>query len=127
MGRKTYDSIGRPLPGRRTIVVTRNPEWSAEGVETATSPDQAVQLAGSTPAFVVGGAEIYRSLVNQCQQIWLTTVWSNVAGDTTLTLDLADFEVSTQMRLPAGPQDDVPTEFFRLVRKNGCKMMPRPH
>jgi dihydrofolate reductase len=117
MGRRTYDSIGRPLPGRRTIVVTRNRQWSAEGVESAPDPAAALALVGGCRGFVVGGAQIYRALLGQCQQIYLTTVWSNVRGDTKLQLDLADFVVSTQMRLPATRTDDVPTEFFRLVRQ----------
>ncbi len=127
MGRRTFDSIGRPLPGRRTIVVTRNRDWRAEGVESAEDPAVALQMAGKTRAFVVGGAQIYEALLDFCQQIYLTTVWSNVRGDTRLSLDLADFVVSTQMRLPATKTDDVPTEFFRLVRQNHQKMGPRPH
>ncbi len=127
MGRRTYDSIGRPLPGRRTIVVTRNPDWRAEGVESAENPDLALETAGDSRIFVVGGAQIYRAFLDQCQQIYLTRVWSNVRGDTTLTLDLSEFRVSTCMRLPATKTDDVPTEFFRLVRQNPRKMMPRPH
>ncbi len=96
MGRRTYDSIGRPLPGRRTIVVTRNSEWSAEGVDSARSPAAALELAGEVPAYVVGGAQIYRAMLTHCQQIYLTTVWSNVRGDTLLALDLADFRVFSQ-------------------------------
>lgn len=118
MGRRTYDSIGRPLPGRRTIVVTRNSEWTAKGVDSAESPSSALEVAGDTQAFVVGGAQIYRALLPHCQQIFLTTVWSGVRGDTHLRLDLSDFRVSTQMRLPATMTDDVPSEFFRLVRQN---------
>lgn len=59
MGRKTFDSIGRPLPHRRSIVVTRNPDWSHPGVETAGSLQEAAQLAGDGEAFVIGGAQIY--------------------------------------------------------------------
>ena len=127
MGRRTYESIGRPLPGRRTIVVTRNSGWSAEGVDSARSPAAALELAGEVPAYVVGGAQIYLAMLTHCPQIYLTTVWSNVRGDTSLALDLADFRVFSQMRLPATPVDDVPTEFFRLVRRNHREKIERPH
>ena len=116
MGRKTYESIGRPLPGRRTIVVTRSTDWSSEGVEVASSPQSAIERGGDDPIFVVGGAEIYRQLLPQCDQIMLTRVLSAVEGDTHLTLDLSDFRTIEQFRVPAGPQDDVPTEFFRMLR-----------
>ncbi len=118
MGRKTYDSIGRPLPGRRTIVVTRNPNWRSHGVECAENPDSALALAAGFQTFVVGGAEIYRQLIPRCHEIWLTRVWSDVIGDTFLTLDLSDFRVFAQIRVPASAKDDVPTEFFRLARLN---------
>ena len=59
MGRKTFESIGRPLPNRRNIVITRNPDWQHAGVETASSLAQAVELAGAGEAFIIGGAQIY--------------------------------------------------------------------
>src|SRR6188768_4079760 len=58
MGRKTFDSIGRPLPKRRNIVVTRNHEWSHEGVETAASLQDAIAMLGGEPASIIGGAQI---------------------------------------------------------------------
>ena len=60
MGRKTFDSIGRPLPKRRNIVVTRNADWSHEGVEVAGSLAAAVALAGMEPASIIGGAQIFK-------------------------------------------------------------------
>ncbi len=118
MGRRTYDSIGRPLPGRSTIVITRSPQWSAEGVQRAGSPQQAVALARSGRAFVVGGAEIYRQLLPQCGQLWLTRVWSGVQGDTRLEIDLNSFEITELTRIPASARDDVPSEFLRMIRRN---------
>lgn len=117
MGRRTFDSIGRPLPGRRTIVITRRPDWSCDGVETAASPQEAIEKAGEGNKFVVGGAEIYRELLPRCGQLWLTRVWSTVEGDTKLSLDLSQFEISDQSRIPASAKNDVPTEFFRMTRR----------
>ena len=64
MGRKTFDSIGRPLPGRSTIVITRDPDWTHDGVEVARGVADALRLAGELrpeTIFVAGGGEIYRS------------------------------------------------------------------
>ena len=61
MGRATYESIGRPLPGRTTIVVTRDPEWSADGVLVAHSLEEALALAGDAEVFVAGGAAVYEA------------------------------------------------------------------
>lgn len=116
MGRKTFDSIGRPLPGRRTVVITRNDHWHADGVEKAGSPEQALEVAGHDRVFVVGGAEIYRQLLPRCNQVLFTRVLSAVAGDTHLELDFGAFHVAEQWRVPASPRDDVPSEFFRLQR-----------
>ena len=121
MGRRTYESIGRPLPGRTTIVVTRNPEWSAEGVMRAETPDHALRLAGDRPTFVVGGAEIYRQLLPACTDLLLTRVFSTVSGDTKLEIDLSQFEIIEQTSFPASERDDVATEFFRMARKNSSK------
>jgi dihydrofolate reductase len=117
MGRKTFDSIGRPLPGRRTVVLTRNPQWSMDGVETAVDPQSALAKIGDRLGFVVGGAEIYRLLMPYCDRVLLTRVWSQVAGDTRLEVDLTDFQIQGRMRLPAGTRDDVPTEFQDWRRK----------
>ncbi|GGC22134.1 dihydrofolate reductase [Pseudoduganella buxea] len=59
MGRKTFDSIGRPLPNRRSIVVTRNGDWRHDGVEAVSSLQAAVALVGDAPAFVIGGAQVF--------------------------------------------------------------------
>jgi len=59
MGRKTFDSIGRPLPKRRNIVVTRNAGWTHDGVERAASLDAAIALLGGEPASIIGGAQVF--------------------------------------------------------------------
>ncbi|WP_153557590.1 dihydrofolate reductase [Roseimaritima sediminicola] len=119
MGRKTYDSIGRPLPGRETIVVTRNPSWRADGVVTA-SPQQALEHCRAQPeSFVVGGAEIYRLMLPACETIYLTRVWSEVGGDTVLDLErfLESFRKTFVQSFPPSARDSVPTEFQIWRRK----------
>lgn len=117
MGRKTYESIGRPLPGRESVVITRDPRWSSPGVSVAKSPEKAVEAAAGRPAFVVGGAEIYRELLPRCDELMLTRVWTDVRGDTLLEIDLGPFEVSESCRVPATSRDDLPTEYLKMARK----------
>jgi dihydrofolate reductase len=83
MGRKTFDSIGRVLPGRRTIVVTRQPHWSHAEVETAHSMADALSLAGpAAEVFVVGGGELYAEAMPYAQRMILTEVPDAPEGDT---------------------------------------------
>ena len=83
MGRKTFDSIGRPLPGRRTIVITRSADWSHDGVEVVHSLDQALTVAGSeAPVFVVGGGEIYAQSLPLATRLVLTEIDDAPDGDT---------------------------------------------
>lgn len=84
MGRKTWDSIGRPLPGRRNVVISRSLDPVPEGVEVLKSVDEVPQLLANceTDVFLIGGAEIYRQLLPQCQEILLSYVFEPHEGDT---------------------------------------------
>jgi dihydrofolate reductase len=86
MGRRTWDSLPdrfRPLPGRRNVVVTRNPEWSAEGAERAGSLEEALALvADEERVFVIGGAEIYAAALPYADELLLTEIDLEIEGDT---------------------------------------------
>lgn len=83
MGRKTYESIGRPLPGRTLVVVTRQSDYQPENVLVAHSLSEAwQQAAGDDEPFVIGGAEIYRQALPQVDRLYVTHVAAEVAGDT---------------------------------------------
>jgi dihydrofolate reductase len=80
MGRKTWDSIGRPLPGRRNIVVTRDPRWHADGAERAGSLDAALALArDEAKLFVIGGAQIYAQALPIADELVLTEIDAEAA------------------------------------------------
>ena len=81
MGRKTYDSIGRALPGRRTIVMTSQRGWHAPSVEVAHSLAEALALAGPTEVFIVGGGEIYQQAMPFADLLMLTEVDQSPEGD----------------------------------------------
>lgn len=115
MGRKTYESIGRPLPGRASIVLTRNASWKAghDGVVTTTSLDEAVQSAkaaetvSSTEAFVIGGGEIYRLALPEADRVQLTRVHSRVEGDATFpVLDKRDWQLVESEDHPADERNE---------------------
>ena len=96
MGRKTYDSIGRPLPGRTTIVVTRQERWQADGVLVAHSVPEALARAGELDeeVFVVGGAQVYAEALPVAYRLELTRVDLEPVGDTFFPpVDRSDWRV----------------------------------
>jgi dihydrofolate reductase len=120
MGRKTFESIGKPLPGRRNIVLTRDRTWCAEGVEVAGSVEEALELAQGAPELaVIGGAEIYRLMLPMADRIYLTRVEAEVSGDTEFPrLDSTQW---TEVRAGAHPADErnqYPATFLILDRES---------
>lgn len=82
MGRKTFDSIGRPLPGRTTVVLSRDPNLTVEGCIVARSlPEALAACAGDSEVFIVGGAEIYAQSLELADTLYLTEIQQDVAGD----------------------------------------------
>ncbi len=89
MGRKTWESIGRPLPGRTNIVVSRDPAYQAEGLKAVTSIDAALKIAegvcfieGAEQCFVIGGAALYAAALPMADYLHLTRVHAEITGDT---------------------------------------------
>jgi dihydrofolate reductase len=84
MGRRTFDSLPGLLPGRRHIVLTRDPDWRAEGAEAAHNVKEALDLAGRQRVSIIGGAEIFAMFLPLADKIELTEVLDNIPGDTIL-------------------------------------------
>jgi dihydrofolate reductase len=83
MGRRTWESIGRALPGRRNVVVSRTPGYLAPGAEVVTSLEDAWRaVAGANEAFVIGGAQLYAQALPEADRIYLTDIAGEIAGDT---------------------------------------------
>jgi dihydrofolate reductase len=119
MGRRTWDSLPdrfRPLPGRRNVVLTRNPSWQAEGAERASSLSDALRLLHGAPqVFVIGGAEIYAAALPSADELLLTEIDADVEGDATFPpFDPAEFEESSRERLVS--ETGLPFSFVALVR-----------
>lgn len=113
MGRKTFDTVGKPLPGRTNIVLTRDSTWSAPGVEVFSDTQAALERAdqqafidGSDAICVVGGAEIYHLLLDQADRAVVTLVHGDVQGDTYFEPDLfADWQTLSRQFTPAGERN----------------------
>jgi len=84
MGRRTFDSLPGLLPGRRHIVLTRDPDWKAEGADVAHDVGQALALAGDEPVSVIGGADIFVLFLPMATRIELTEVLAQIEGDTVM-------------------------------------------
>ncbi len=105
MGRKTFDSLPGVLPGRRHIVMTRDPGWQVEGTEVAHDLESAIELAGDTDISVIGGAAIFEIFEPIADKIELTEVLAEVEGDVSMP-DLRSserwLEVASEDHLPTG-------------------------
>ena len=136
MGRKTWESIGRPLDKRLNIVVTRGAAIAVEGVRTAASLDDALEMAraraeadGVDEVAVIGGGEIYRQALPKADRVYLTEVDVEVEGDTTFpTLDLATWQETSRQAYPQGPDDSAAFVLRVLDRKDApsksCPVLP---
>jgi len=128
MGRKTFESIGRALPGRANLVLTRDRGWSAPGVTVVHSVEDALaRAAASDELVVIGGAEIYRLVLPFARRIYLTHVHADVPGDTFFP----DFDptqwADVECRMhPADEQHAYPVTFVTLERRNAPEA-PRHH
>ncbi|MDR4888608.1 dihydrofolate reductase [Fredinandcohnia sp. QZ13] len=116
MGRKTYDSIGRPLPGRENIIVTRDTSYKAEGCKVIHSIDEIVKMSEETEQelFVIGGAEIFKEILPYSDRLYITEIDEEFEGDTYFpAFDKAEWQVISKEK---GIKDEKnPYEYTFLV------------
>lgn len=119
MGRKTWESLGRPLPGRHNIVITRNQAYQAEGATVTHSVEEALEAAaGDDEVMVIGGAAIYRLFLPLAQQLYLTRVDAEVSDADTWfpELDESDWIVLEEQRFNADEKNESGFRIQRLQR-----------
>lgn len=124
MGRKTFESIGRPLPGRPNIVITRSPGFAPQGVQVAGDLDRALDFARRLAAscecdecMVIGGAAIYEATLPHADRLYLTEVHARIEGDTHFpAIDPAQWREIARERIAAGEKDDHDYSFVTLDR-----------
>lgn len=123
MGRKTYESIGRPLPGRITLIVTHNPTYQAEGCQVVHSLDEALDIARSADeeeAFIAGGGEIFAQALPRAGRIYLTLVHTRLDCDTFFPpMQWDQWKITAQDRLPADAKNEFPSTYYLLERSQG--------
>jgi dihydrofolate reductase len=119
MGRKTWESIGRPLPGRTSLVLTRHPDYQAHGAHVLSDLPSAIQAAdGDDEVFVIGGGQIYREALPWVDRIYLTLVHAHVDGDTLFPeLDTQTWYVAERSaRYPADQKNQFEHSFLIYQR-----------
>lgn len=120
MGRLTFESIGKPLPGRRNLVLTRNTSWRHDGVEAVASLAAARILAAKEPGgplMVIGGAHLYRAAVPLASKVHLTQIHADFDGDTGFpTLDMREWREISRESVPASQERGFAYSFVELER-----------
>ena len=124
MGRKTFESLRRPLPGRTNIVITRDVDYRAAGaVVTTSSADAGEGALGDAlrrsvaEIAVIGGAEIYRQWLDRADRLEITEVHARPEGDTHFDIDRAEWEETARIRHPAGPDDSADFSYVTYRRR----------
>jgi dihydrofolate reductase len=119
MGRKTYDSVGQPLPNRRNLVVTRSIDYRPPGVRVFHSLDDALLAADCGEVFVAGGAEIYRLAFPRAVRLYLTVVHAVVEGDTFFpAFAMDDWHLEEDLRYPSDERHPFAHSFRFYVRRS---------
>lgn len=119
MGRKTFESISRPLPGRTTVVITRQSSYSPTGVLVAHSIEQALQMASQdSEVFVAGGAQIYQQMLPRADRIYLTSIDQEFEGDTTFPeFDESDWQLIVKENRASDAKNSYHYSFLTYERK----------
>lgn len=117
MGRKTWESLGRPLPNRRNIVITRQSDYAAPGAEVFNGLAQALKAVGDDTAFIIGGAELYHQALPLAGELIVTEVGIDAAGDTVFPeISEAWVETARNAHLSSA---GIPFAFVRYARQSG--------
>lgn len=116
MGRVTHESIGRALPGRRNIVITRKPDYRADDCEVVASLEEAINLAGDD-AFIIGGESIYQQALPKVGRLYITKIEADIAGDKFFNYDPGEWQQLSSEKHQPDEKNPYAYEFLILERK----------
>jgi dihydrofolate reductase len=119
MGRKTFESIGKPLPGRRNIVITRDDTFSAAGCEVANSIEAAMSLTkDDDEVMLIGGASLYEQTIARATQLYITRIHQSFEGDTWFPeIDLSEWKAVNREDFDADHSNQYAYSFIKYVRE----------
>tara|TARA_Y100001968_G_C19362425_1_gene720558 strand:+ start:938 stop:1420 length:483 start_codon:yes stop_codon:yes gene_type:complete len=119
MGRKTFDSIGKPLPDRLNLVITRNAAFAADGVTVVNSVDEAIALAKDMRLFVIGGSEIYGLAMEHVRVMHITRIHASIEGDTYFPVfDDSDWNLISKENRPPDEENPIELTFEAWSRQS---------
>jgi dihydrofolate reductase len=121
MGRRTFDSVGRPLPGRVNVVITSNPAFSADGIVVVHSLEEGIRLAtdsGDAEPFIAGGAVVFEQAIHRAERMYLTRVHAELEGDTFFPEfdDVREWQLTDSEHFEADEKNDYPYSFLTYER-----------
>lgn len=118
MGRKTFESIGHPLPGRKNVILTRNQDFQADGVEVGHDLSDWLRQAADEKVFIIGGAELYQQALPHTQTLYLTMIDQDFEGDAYFpAVDLAnEFKIVEESQRKISNSGALPYRFIKAVR-----------
>lgn len=128
MGRTTYESIGRPLPGRRNLVLSRK-GFSADGIEVFSALDKAIDAVGAVDELmVIGGARVYEAVLPSAHRLYLSVVHGEFEGDTWFpAIEPSAWTIVSTDHVPADERNQWAHTWFTLDRSQGPSLNPPPH
>lgn len=119
MGSKTFELIGRPLPKRRNIVISRNLKYQAEGCEVAHSPEEALEMAKNDgEVMIIGGSKVYEAFLPFADRIYLTQVHTNITGDASFVFDKSQWNERYKVAHSIDTNHKYAFDFITLERQN---------
>ena len=117
MGRKTFESIGKPLPNRRNVVLTNNPSFKHEGVDVIHSIEEINDIPGQV--FIFGGQTLFEEMIDKVDDMYITVVDGKFQGDTFFPpYTFEDWEVESSVEGQLDEKNTIPHTFLHLVRRN---------
>lgn len=119
MGRTTFEGIGRPLPNRINRILTRNENFNYEGIEIVKNKEEALANIATDKLFIFGGSKVYKEFINYVEEMFITEVVAEVAGDSYFPeIDLSEWELVSEESFKKDDKNEYDYNFFHYIKKH---------